>query len=235
MSHRFDQDKTGLRDLLRSGRCGELGYLVCRFTCDNRNHGDWGEFRYGIDDALMVEGSVHHLDILADLAGAKCDTIYAQTWKPAWGDFKGDCQGLVTMAFENGVRAIYEGAKANAVGLNGWANEYIRAECEKATVTVQNRRMEWFPYDPGKPREQRSEGSGEDVPLPEGGKWRNTLLIERFCRWLDGGPPMETRVEENLQSVALIFAAIKSSRTGLPVRVQELLADTREAVRRQMA
>ena len=36
MSHRFDQDKTTLRDELRSGRHGALDYLVCRFTCDCR-------------------------------------------------------------------------------------------------------------------------------------------------------------------------------------------------------
>jgi len=42
---------------------------------------------------------------------------------------------------------------------------------------------------------------------------------------LEGGPPMETNVLDNLQSVALVFAAIQSSRTGQPVRVQEMLED----------
>jgi len=37
---------------------------------------------------------------------------------------------------------------------------------------------------------------------------------------------METEVQRNLQSVANIFAAIESSRTGQPVRVQEFLAAT---------
>jgi hypothetical protein len=59
----------------------------------------------------------------------------------------------------------------------------------------------------------------------------NAWLIEKFAGWLDGGPRMETRVEENLQAVAIVFAAIESSRTGRPVRVQDLLAQTREQVR----
>ena len=50
--------------------------------------------------------------------------------------------------------------------------------------------------------------------------------------WLDGGEPMETNVADNLQSVALIFGAIESSRTGLPVKVQELLASARARVRK---
>jgi len=227
MSHRFDQDKTTLRKELRSGRYGRIDYLVCRFTCDCRKFGSWGKFRHEIPDTLMVEGAVHHLDILADLAGSKCDTIYAQTWNPAWGEFAGDSQGLVIMRCENGVRATYEGAKTNAVGLNGWTREYIRAECEGATLILNHRQLERFTYDPSSTWAQGREGQGEPIPLIEQPKWANTWLIEKFVRWLDGGEPMETNVQDNLQSVALVFAAIESSRTGQPVKVQEFLQKVR--------
>jgi predicted dehydrogenase len=220
MSHRFDQDKSTLRDELRSGQYGQLDYLVCRFSCDARRFGAWGKFRHEIPDALMVEGSVHHLDILADFAGAKCTEIYAQTWNPAWGEFAGDSQGLVTMRFENGARALYEGAKTNATGLNCWGQEYIRAETEGATLIMDHRQVERYRYDP----EVRN-GIHEAVPLSERPHWGHLWLVEQFIDWLDGGDPMPTNVEDNLQSVALIFSAIESSRTGRPVAVQEFLAN----------
>ena len=229
MSHRFDQDKTTLREELRSGRWGQLDYLICRFTCDCRAFASWGKFRHEIPDALMVEGAVHHLDIIADLAGAKCDTIFAQTWNPSWGEFAGDSQGLVMMHFENGARGFYEGAKTNAVGLNGWGQEYFRAECEKATLILGHRQIERLAHVEGA-HTYKAEGEGERVPLLEQPKWTNFWLIEKFVRWLDGGEPMETNVEDNLQSVALIFGAVESSRTGAPVKVQELLARTRREV-----
>lgn len=232
MSHRFDQDKTSLRQELRSGRYGPIDYLVCRFTCDMRKFGSWGAaFRHQIQDTLMIEGSVHHLDILADLAGANCDTLYAQTWNPTWGGYGGDSQGMVIMHFENGVRAFYEGAKTNSVELNGWSQEYIRAECQGATLILDHRQLECFAYDPDQQSRKKQEGQGEPKPLLEQPKWANTWLIEKFVHWLDGGEPMETNVEDNLQSVALIFAAIESSRTGQPVRVQEFLEQTRQELR----
>jgi predicted dehydrogenase len=234
MSHRFDQDKTTLRRELRSGRYGRLDYLVCRFTCDCRKFGSWGKFRHEIPDTLMVEGAVHHLDIIADLAGSKCDTIYAQTWNPTWGEYGGDSQGLVIMSHGNGVRATYEGAKANAVGLNCWTHEYFRAECEKATLVLNHRRLEHFPYDPEKTWAGGIEGQGKEIPLIEQPKWANAWLIEKFVRWLDGGEPMETNVEDNLQSVALVFAAIESSRKGLPVKVQEFLEKARREAESQV-
>ena len=230
MSHRFDQDKTTLRRELRSGQYGDLDYMVCRFTCDARLFGTWGKFRHEIVDTLLIEGAVHHLDILADMSGALCETIYAQTWNPRWGEYAGDSQALVTMHFANGTRAFYEGAKTNAVGLNGWTREYIRAECEKSTLIMGQRRLEAFHYNPNARWTEKNEGEGETIPLMEQPKWANAWLIEKFVRWLDGGEPMETNVEANLQSVALVFAAIESSRTGQPVKVQEFLAQTRREV-----
>ena len=226
MSHRFDQDKTTLRTGIRSGKYGALDYLVCRFTCDCRLYGHWGAFRYEIPDALMVEGAVHHLDILADMAGAKCDSIYAQTWNPQWGEFKGDSQGLVTMHFENGARAFYEGAKTNAAGLNGWGNEYIRAECEGGTLVMDHRQVEAFPVKPEGGNCVGRNPNGEPIELLEQPKWSNAWLIEKFVKWLEGGEAMETNVEDNLQSVALIFGAIESNRTGQVVNTQEFLAET---------
>ena len=221
MSHRFDQDKTTLRQALRSGSSGVIDYIVCRFTCGLRNFGDWGaHFRNTMEEALIIEGSVHHLDIIADLAGAHCDTLYAQTWNPSWGEYASGSQGHVMMTFANGVRATYEGAKTNACGFNGWAREYVRAECEHETLIMDNRRIERFPYQP---RQFSREGQGEEIPLLEQPKWRNEWLIAQFLDWLDGGPPMETNVEANIQSVALIFSAIESSHTGQPVKVQEFL------------
>ena len=43
---------------------------------------------------------------------------------------------------------------------------------------------------------------------------------------------METNVEANLQSMALVSAARKSSRCGTPVRVQEELETTRIRVKK---
>ena len=231
MSHRFDQDKTSLREELRSGKWGMPDYLIGRFTCNLRQYGSWGEMRHKMGDPLIMEGAVHHLDILADLAGAPCRELYAQTWKSAWAEYAGDCNAMVQMTFENGVRAFYEGAKSNAVTLNGWANEYIRAECREGTLILDQRKLGVYPYcgytgiTPGPTVPMR------EIPLIEQPKWANTWLLEKFLDWLDGGPAMETDVESNLQSVALAAAAIRSSRLGKPVMVQEMLRKTLEAER----
>lgn len=235
MSHRFDQDKTTFRAILRSGALGPIDYLVMRFTCDCRAYGSWGASRHEMLDPTLVEGAVHHLDILADLAGAPCESMYAQSWNPRWGDYKGDSQAIVQLRFENGVRALYEAAKTNAVGLNGWGKEYIRAECQNGTLILDKRHIELFSHQPGKSWVEVSEGEGEPIELLQQPKWSNAWLIEKFVDWIQGGPPMETHVDANLRSVELVSAAVESSRHDTSIDMQTYLDRTAKGEARAYA
>ena len=141
MSHRFDQDKQSLESLVKSGQYGKLNYIVGRNTWNYRKFASWGEFRHKIPDPLLIEGTVHHFDCIRALAGANAKTVYAVTWNPEWGEYAGDSTGLITMEMANGVKVFYEGNKCSATTLNGWSHAYFRAECEKATLILDNRKL----------------------------------------------------------------------------------------------
>jgi predicted dehydrogenase len=223
MSHRFDQDKTTLRQIIRSGQLGRVNNISCRYFSDMRKHMAWGAlFRHTMQDPLMIEGAVHHLDLIADLANAQCETLTATTWKPAWAEYAGDTDGIVLMKFTNGVRGVYEGSSSAAVGLNDWMKEYIRVDCEHGTAILNSRDIEIFSRS-DLVRQRCREGQGQKIQMITQGKWLNTWLIEKFCQWLDGGPEMETNVEANLHAAALIFAGIESARSGAPVNVQDYI------------
>jgi predicted dehydrogenase len=217
MSHRFDQDKQTLQHLVSSGEVGRLNYIVCRFTHNCRKFGDWGEFRHRIPDPLLVEGSVHHFDIFRALAGSNAARVYARTWNPPWGEFAGDSTALITVEMENGVPCFYEGAKANASTMNGWTDEHFRAECELGTAVLDSRQVQVLRGGPWETPTARS------VRLLDRPVWMNPWLAEQFVDWLAGGPPMETRLHDNIQCAALLFAAIESARSGQPVDVQDFL------------
>jgi predicted dehydrogenase len=170
----------------------------------------------------MIEGAVHHLDMVADLANAPCETLYASTWKPAWAKYVGDTDGMVMMTFANGVRGIYEGSSTTAVGLNDWTREYVRVDCELGTAILNNREIEIFSRT-DVARQRHREGQGQKVPLLTQPKWLNTWLIEKFCRWLDGGPEMETNVAANVHASALVFASIESQRKGAAIDIGQFI------------
>lgn len=230
MTHRFDQFNTSFRHALADRSTGDLDYLVFRLTGQLRRFGAWSAFRHRMSDPMLIEGAVHHLDMISDFAGSKCRSVYAQTWNPRWGEFAGDSQVLALLTFENGVKASYEGTCTNAVGLNEYYKGYVRAECENATLILQHRRVERFNFEPEKNRAAKREGEGTEIPLLERPKWGNAWLIEQFADWLWGGAPAATNVHTNLQTQAIVFAAIESSRTGTAVDVQRFLESETQRV-----
>ena len=218
MSHRFDQDKQSLEAAIKSGAYGPLNYIVHRFTHNCRAFASWGKFRHEIPDPLLVEGTVHHFDILRALSGSDAKSVYAVTWNPPWGEYQGDSTGLITIEMQNGVKCLYEGAKANASTLNGWEQDYIRAECENGTLELDRR---WLRVLRGGAWERPL---AQDLPLLQQPVWLNAWLAELFCRWLNGGPAPANTLEDNIQCSALLFAAIESAHTRQIVDVQEFLA-----------
>jgi predicted dehydrogenase len=224
MSHRFDQDKQSLERLVKSGAYGKLDYVVGRNTWDCRKYPSWGAFRYRIPDPLLIEGTVHHFDIMRALAGSNAQTVYARTWNPRWSEFQGDAQGLIIVDMENGVKVFYEGAKANASTLNGWGQDYWRAECDKATLELDRRKLRVIAGGIG------HDAAIQEKPLEQQPVWTNPWLAELFVDWLGGGAAPENTLEDNIQCAALLFAAIESAHTGKPVDVQAFLQQSLAAV-----
>jgi len=184
MSHRFDQDKQSLERRIKSGEYGVLDYVIGRNTWTCRQYAAWGKFRYEIDNPLLIEGTVHHFDIMRSLAGADAKTVYARTWNPSWSEFKGDCQALITVEMINGVKVFYEGAKANASALNPWGQSFWRAECDLATLELDRRELRLIRGDSTVP------DASVPLPLAEQQTWKNQWLAEMFVDWLAGGPPV---------------------------------------------
>ena len=228
MTHRFDQDKTTFRRAVTDA--SPVDYLTARFTGNIRERGHYSPYVHEMADLLLLDGAIHHLDILASLVDAPCERVYAETWVPDSADYDGDCTGFVTLTFADGTRAQYEGSYANAVTLNGWGHEQFRAECADETVILDNREVTRYPAaedDAVGDMAGVTPEDGESISLAERPIWTNAWLIEQFCDWLDGGEPMATDVQSTLRSMAIVFAAIESSERGEAVNVQELLDEAR--------
>jgi predicted dehydrogenase len=225
MTHRFDEPNTTFRNALRSGIDGPLDYLVFRQTGELRKYGAWGAFRHELPDAMLAEAAIHHFDMLRDLAGADCATVFARSWTPPWGEFKGDANVMAILTFANGVKLSYEGTSCNAVAINPYFKGYVRAECESGVIILNHGRVERHVHDPARQRGARAEGQGETIAPADQAKFGNIWLIERFVNWLDGGEEMETSIRTHLQSQAMVFAAIESVHKGREINVQDFLAE----------
>jgi predicted dehydrogenase len=212
-NYRFTPRMLTFRNAVRNRGLGALNYLVARFAADYRKYGAWGAaFRHEIPDALLIEGGVHHFDMIRNLTGADCDTIAGFGWNPPSSSFKGDSSGLYVMDMSNGSKACYEGNCSEAGACNSWHQEYYRAECERGAVVLDADNAV---------RVIRDDKTVETVPFVSADASGHQTIIRDFLNWLDGGPEPETSLRDNIKSMAMIFAAIDASREREVKRVAD--------------
>lgn len=208
-NYRYNPTMLTFRRLLRDLAVGRVNYLVGRFAEDYRQRDSWGQFRHEIPHSLLVEGAVHHFDMLRNLAGAPCETIAGWEWNPPWSSFEGESTATYVMRMANGVFAHYEGNCSEAGRPNGWHQEYYRAECEGGAVVVDS---------DGQVRLQEHLGGHRlrvtDVPLEQTPYVGHQAVLDQFLTWMNGGPAPETVLADNLLSVAMLFGAIEASETN---------------------
>ncbi len=218
-NYRYDPCMYTFRDVLRSGRLGKLNYLMGRFLADYRRYGAWGAFRHEIPHSLLVEGGVHHLDMLRNLSGSRCVQISGYEWNRPWSSFKGESNANYVMKMANGVIAHYEGTCSGAGQQNGWHREYYRAECEKGEVVVENDGVVRVTR-----RDNRSGAlTTEEVPTQQPEHVGHEYVIDAHLRWLSGGSKPETTLADNIWSNAAMFGAIEASQKGRTVDVAAMV------------
>ena len=214
-NYRFTSRMLTFRHALRNCQGGAPNYLMARFAADYRQYGSWGAaFRHDISDALLIEGAVHHFDMIRNLTGADCETISGASWNPPWSSFKGDSSGLYVMEMSNGSKACYEGNCSEAGVTNSWHQEYYRAECENCAVILDADSVVRIVRDGAQ--------VAEVPPLPADPTGHHTIIRD-FLNWLDGGPEPETSLRDNIKSMAMAFAAIDASRERQAKRVADYL------------
>ncbi|MFN8677288.1 MAG: Gfo/Idh/MocA family oxidoreductase [Thermomicrobiales bacterium] len=208
---------------------GPVNYAVARYASDYRRRGSWGMFRHLIDHSLLVEGGIHHLDQLRNLCGANCRTIGGWDWNPGrvrgeaahWrtsDSFAAEASALLVMQMTNGAFASYEGNNLATGKTNSWREEYYRVECEGGAAVLDRDQIVRI-------EERSATGAYQtrEVPLVNVTWEGHQAVAAQFLDWLDGGPPPETTLDDNLQSTAMLFAAIQASETGQMVDVQAML------------
>jgi predicted dehydrogenase len=226
-NYRFIATMLTLRGVVQSGDLGRVNYVVGRFAADYREWLAWGaEFRHKMRHALLLEGAVHHFDMLRNLSGGDCAYIGGWEWNPPWSTSKGEFNTMYTLKMTNGVHATYEGSGTAGGEQNTWHEEYYRVECEDGAVSVGRDKVV---------RVHRFRRGGglqtQEVPLVKPVIVSHSAAIDQghgavmgqFFDWIEGGPAPETTVDDNIKSVAIVHAAIEASATNQTVNVAEMV------------
>lgn len=207
------------RQAIQTNELGDLSHVTYWYK-DGKLW--WGAFRAEMEDPLMLEMSIHHFDLIRALLGRDPVSVWAETWNAPWSRFKGDVFAIARFKFEGGLPVIYYGNKVSRGHITNWYGT-ITAEGENATLTVEYPRLYKTTMGasylfPKGPEEDIMRATDEK---PAGAS--NAAVFEEFYNAIKEGRQAESSIDDNLKSMAMVTAAIDSSRSGTEKQIADYL------------
>ena len=221
VSHRFEQSKQSLEELLDTGDYGKLNYIVGKLTMPRGPGSGFHAADRPLEESILNSfsgGLIHELDTFRGLTHSNGKRVFAKLWKFRPEDNLYASTAIASVVMENGVVCTLEHSGSNASGHNGWAHEYYRAECAKATLELDAETLTvCSQVNAGLPLlEQKPLSDSSDI-------WAHAMIMRDFCAWREGGRPCKTNIDDNMHCCALTFAAVESAIENREVDVEEYL------------
>lgn len=207
-----------LKQVLQRPELRAINLIECRFAVNYTIDTAGGAFRHQIPDAFIYEGAEHHLDQFRNLTGAGADWVQGHQWGQPWSTFGANTTLALIMRMANGVMVTYEMNHVERGQQNGWHSERYRINTEGGTVMLDADDVIRIVRDT-----PAGEEVEEVVPVQDDHD-EHYALIGQFLDWLDGGPAPFNTFDDNVETMALTFAAVEATHTGERVDVGAKLA-----------
>jgi predicted dehydrogenase len=194
---------------------GTPGSLTTEFFRESHFPG----FREEMAHPLLVDMAIHPFDSARFVLGAEPVAAYCETHNPPWSWFAGDAAATAVFEMTGGVRYTYTGSWCSPGRQTSWNGEW-RLSGEKGSAHWDG------DHDPV------LEGDVDPAPRPAApySGIEGALLV--FTDALRTGVPPMGEVHENVLSLAMVEAAVRSADTGQRVLIDDVLAEAHaEALR----
>jgi predicted dehydrogenase len=211
-NYRWRPQTRALRDAVRAGRIGRVGAVsyeyrqpITRTTTD--------AWREQMPHPFLHDMAPHHFDLLRACTGLECEHIMAVGVRPPWNWYKGISGVDAVLVFDHGVSACYTGSMV-ARGLATPQDGIITVVGEGGTLRLEaDSKVRWY-----------GEKGGSELISPPAMPFTDlAATLREFLASIREGRKPETHLEDNVRTLAMVEAAIRSVETGQPVAVAPLV------------
>jgi predicted dehydrogenase len=129
MNFRYLSTSQRIRDYAGSGELGALSHGQFTYLRHRDGHrDDLNDYVMSMLHPLLLEQSIHHFDLIRYCYRSEVEALVADSWRPSWSTYEGDCCASVLFQLENGARVSYLGtwtASSNAMSFT-WRSDFER-------------------------------------------------------------------------------------------------------------
>ena len=212
-SRRYEARHKGLQAELASGRVGALTTVNCDFFVGCH----FGGFRDGMESPLILDMAIHHFDLARMMTGASPVAVYAREFNPAGSWYKGDASANCVFEMSNGVVFSYRGSWCAEGMHTSWHGDW-RFIGEKGTICYARDQVPRGEAVTGGDGFYRDKAAFEvpDIETATG----QLGAIRELRAFLETGAAPQGECRDNIQSLAMVFAAMQSSRKRKRVKIK---------------
>jgi predicted dehydrogenase len=211
-NYRYLRSFRTVKRLINEGLLGRVGMVVCHYYRPLHSIAD---SLAKLPNSVLWGMSVHHLDALRYVLGSKVTSVNAEIFTLPWGRLPRGASLQVMLAMANDTRVSYS-ATYESTGhslFEGGQEFYARFIGERGTLHVFQR---WLIFwENGKLPRLVRRGPRK--------KTEEQVLLDQLERALIHGEQPEVSGRDNLQTVAVLEACVRSAAEERRVNPQELL------------
>lgn len=225
-NRRFLNGIRALRDIVNSGNIGKPTGLCADFFLVPADD-YWNTFRAKIAHPLLTDMAIHTFDMgRFILNNAKPVSVFCHEYQPEGSRYAGCAAAACIFTMSDGTVFTYHGNWAAQGFRTGWESQWrVNGSKGSAIWDGQNKPMFEIPM----PEYEKSSGFKADryKRVVADYSWTATLpehqeCIQEMFEALSSGRKAETDHTDNLYSIAMVFASIKSAEEGRVVLFDEL-------------
>ncbi len=215
-NYRFFPAVQAVRDLLRSGSLGDVGSVSIDFRRNANGAEREGNRHYALHHPLLADMAIHHFDLMRAILNQEPVEITCRAWNPPWSNFKEPAAAFATITFDGGAVVSYRGSWVSPGPQTPWAGEW-RVECAGGEIAWTSRDNQGASVDrvTVRPLGKRA----RRLELPTLTHIDRAGSLRAFARAVARGEQPESSGRDNLNSIALVYAAIEAATTGARVHV----------------
>ena len=219
-NRRFKQSIRRIRDFIASGALGELSALHCDFFVGAH----FGGFRDVMEHVLLLDMAIHTFDAARFMSGKDPRAVYCYETNPRGSWYAHGAAANAIFELAGDVVFTYRGS---------WAAEGANTSWESSWRLIGTRgTLLWDGADrfeahvvAGNEGFHRPLSDLDIPPAADASKIHgHASVLAAFLDAIEGGTAPETVGTDNIKSLAMVFGAIESARTG---QRQTILPETR--------